>query len=122
MITSFRHIVTRVGEALEAQFPGVNYEEIEPDLRSLVAVVTGHPRHTADFEEEFISLLQSDNPGKTEILQYSMHLLRWPSVRAATENLLLVSDDPRAARTFERILEAFEPDWEDRDLFADFRS
>ncbi|MGW1062140.1 hypothetical protein [Micromonospora rubida] len=107
---------------LERQFPGVDYTEIEPALSSLVALVLDNPNLNDKFEREFEELLLLRNFGAAEILQFSMHILRWESVKRATRKALDECDDARRGRILEGVYESFDPDWEDRDLFRQFRS
>ena len=121
-LASFRAVSLEIGQLLERQMPGVNYAEIEPQLARLVDIVHRNPALIDLFEREFSSLLALKNFGAVEILQYSMHILRWASIREAAKRAFRENEDLRRRRMYERILDAFEPDWEDRDMFIRFRN
>jgi hypothetical protein len=55
-----------------------------------------------------------------EVVQYFAHRFRWAWLHAEVEQRhldCLTRVDRRLTRHYERMLEAFSPDWEDRDLF-----
>lgn len=55
-----------------------------------------------------------------EVLQYFAYRFRWGWLKSEVETRYLESStrhDHKAARHYERVLEAFADDWEDRDLF-----
>ncbi|MEU1372516.1 hypothetical protein ABZ442_02475 [Streptomyces triculaminicus] len=55
-----------------------------------------------------------------EIIQYFAHRFRWGWLEEEVRRCYLESlanEDRKSARHYERMLEAFSDDWEDRDLF-----
>ncbi|MEV7491505.1 hypothetical protein HFP69_27095 [Streptomyces sp. ARC12] len=58
--------------------------------------------------------------GTVEIIQYFAHRFRWSWLRTEVEKRYLdrlANGDHRLTRHYERMLEAFSSDWEDKDLF-----
>lgn len=84
----------------------------------LMNIVYRNPDLIDSFEMEFCSLLTLKSLGAVEILQYSMHTLPWASIREAAERAFREDEDLRRRYMYERILDAFKPDWEDRGTFA----
>ncbi|MEX1655231.1 hypothetical protein ABZ960_18955 [Streptomyces pseudovenezuelae] len=63
--------------------------------------------------------------GAAEAVQYFAHRFRWTWLREEVERRHLDSltrVDHRLIRHYERMLEAFSPEWEDRDLFPSLNS
>jgi len=63
--------------------------------------------------------------GAAEAVQYFAHRFRWTWLREEVERRHLDSlarVDHRLIRHHERMLEAFSPGWEDRDLFPNLNS
>lgn len=98
--------------------------EESQDNRKIDAILA----HTADEAEEngYTDILEKSTvqlltqrglPGLIEIIQYYGHRFRWETLRVAVVELLRNATDPRQVRAFEVMLEAFEDDWEDVDLF-----
>lgn len=71
--------------------------------------------------EVFVQLLDSGHfGGKLETIQFFAFRFKWPWLRQELTNRLAEKvevHDLRGARIYEAMLEAFEDDWEDRDLF-----
>ncbi|WP_199441409.1 hypothetical protein [Umezawaea beigongshangensis] len=84
-------------------------------------MVVDNPDQRSLFEEEFRGLIHSENFGMLEIVQYSVHVLRWPSVRSAVEFARYEVSDGRRQYVLMRVLEAFDDDWEEREVFERFR-
>jgi hypothetical protein len=117
-VRQLRRVVQRVSE-LEAATIGT--EEIEPDLRKLVEIVEANPSDLVGLKKEFLRLVQEYPPGATEILQFVMHRYRWNEVKGAISARIASTQDRRLKPALERVLAAFDPEWEDRDIFSSYR-
>lgn len=61
-------------------------------------------------------------PGIVEMLEYTMHVLRWPEIQQSL--LLLDSDgtDLRVRRSAQRVLDSYRDDWPNADIYAKYRT
>ncbi|MFI8850209.1 hypothetical protein [Streptomyces sp. 891-h] len=92
----------------------------DPVLADLAARVESVP----ESEEVKIAILYAldsrELSGSAEVVQYFAHRFRWNWLRSELEKRhsgSLANVDHRLTRHYERMLEAFTQDWEDRDLF-----
>ncbi|SMD03231.1 hypothetical protein SAMN05660733_03522 [Lentzea albidocapillata] len=51
------------------------------------------------------------------ILQFCMHTLKWPTIKEKAAALLAVTDKINAERWYRHVLESFDDNWPDRDLW-----
>lgn len=109
---------TLIGQALGVADSTPDVRAVEPLLVEIVDLLQAAPEHEEDAAQVLLSLLEpigSQLPlgemGVVEVLEFSMHRLRWGSVRAGVANLAASNSDPRVQRAAARILEAFEDDW-----------
>ena len=101
---------------------------IEPRLKDLVSLLGISPGRHEEFLSVLLSLLdpapkelQLGQPGIVEILEYSMHRLRWPEVREAIQGIASTSVDWRVRRAAERVLEAYEDEWPGGEIYEAYR-
>ncbi len=109
------------GTSWKLSFPGSTTRKSSPCAAQLTQLVVDNPDQRSLFEEEFRGLIHSENFGMLEIVQYSVHVLRWPSVRSAVEFARYEVSDGRRQYVLMRVLEAFDDDWEEREVFERFR-
>ena|ERR1022692_1187820 len=102
-------------EAAAAITYGAN--DIEPMLVELLTLIRGHPAERAGFEDLFIDLIRRSPDGTVMILEFSMHTLRWEAVRKELESLRTNTEDFNIRRSVDRVLEAFNDDWADADIY-----
>lgn len=84
-------------------------------LRFVEQAQSGHVARS-----EAISLLTKalDQRAPWEALAYSFHVLRWPELLSVLEDRREAwVNDPRAQNVWVHLRDAFNPAWEDRDLF-----
>lgn len=96
----------------------VGVDQIEPLLDDLLEFIVAHQECTDLLAPEFIGLLDTLPPSAEEIVQYCMHELRWPVIREHVERCLGRERDITRHRVYERILEAFDDDWNEREFYA----
>jgi len=94
---------------------------LEPALQRLVGIIDAHPDSLDDVKGAFVELVRSYPPGATEIIQFCMHRYRWEEVRRELEVLIGTSTDVRSLAAYRQALAAFDPAWEDRDIFESYR-
>jgi hypothetical protein len=69
-----------------------------------------------------VEIIDTSPDGVVQILEFTMHTLRWEGVRRALENLQNTTTNWNEQRTAERILEAWEDDWGDAELYDYYRT
>jgi hypothetical protein len=112
-------VIRRVSELEPAT---VGTEPLESDLNTLVEIIEHNPSDLEQFKSEFVQLVRDFPPGATEMLQFVMHRYRWEEVREEILTQLQATEDRRFKPVLERVLAAFNPNWEDRDIFAAYRA
>ena len=91
--------------------------EAEPYMRELLNLVKSHPALRPRFEIAFLDMVRAHgdhariSPYAIEILEFCMHDLRWPTIRAAAEAVARSSRDPNTPRRMQFVIDAFENTW-----------
>jgi hypothetical protein len=80
-------------------------------------LVTNHPEMRNEFVEKFGEILRKHD---LEVLEYCMHELRWPEVRAQLEAAARDADDFRLRDIFTNALSAFSDRWSGRGFYERF--
>ncbi len=91
---------------------------LEPYVVAALDLAKGNPDDRADLAGAFISLTTAGGPW--EFVAACMHALRWTEVRVAIAGHLdeaIRRDDWRAIPVLRSVVEAFENEWEDADMF-----
>ncbi|MEU9488964.1 hypothetical protein AB0D83_35920 [Streptomyces decoyicus] len=92
----------------------------DPLLADLAKLVSRDPQ-SSGVKLAILQVLDSrELSASAEVLQYFAHRFRWSWLQSEVESRRLESStrrDQKAARHYERVLEAFADEWEDRDLF-----
>lgn len=92
----------------------------DPILAKLAARVASE-QESNEVRRAFLYALDSrELSGDAEVVQYFAYLFQWIWLRSEVEKRYLdcvTNTNRRLIRHFERMLEAFSHDWEDRDLF-----
>ncbi|MFF7173144.1 MULTISPECIES: hypothetical protein [Streptomyces] len=99
----------------------------DPVLAELADLVAAAPDPESDeVKRALLHAVDSrELSGAAEAVQYFAHRFRWTWLREEVERRHLDSltrVDHRLIRHYERMLEAFSPEWEDRDLFPSLNS
>lgn len=100
---------------------GDSTTDFEPALARLLRHLETHPECRAAAERRFIDGIRGGTLG-WEVVSYCMHALRWDSVRREALRLLEGSAAPSVERALHHIVESFEDDWEDADMYERYRS
>lgn len=108
-------------QIIELAPTAVGTEEIEPHLVRLVEIIERNTESTAEIKDEFVRLVGEHPPGAVEILQFVMHRYHWDEVREEVTKGISDSSDRRWQFALRGALAAFDPNWEDRDIFATYR-
>jgi hypothetical protein len=76
----------------------------------------------AELEACFVEIVQGTQRVPTEAVEFCMRTLRWPGVRRAAADLLARTQDWRVKTAASHILEVYEDDWPDADLYELYRT
>ncbi|MBQ1122978.1 hypothetical protein [Streptomyces sp. B15] len=93
---------------------------VDPALADLAARVETAPEPDEVKTAILYTVDSRELSGSAEIVQYFAHRFRWNWLRSELEKRhsnSLATVNHKLTRHYERMLEAFTQDWEDRDLF-----
>src|SRR5437879_3801660 len=113
-------VLDRIDFLLRVEPLSEGVDQIEPLLEDLLQSIARHGECRAALEVRFEELLNDLPGGAVEILQYCMHELRWRGVEEYAKSRLDGETRVVRRRSLERILEAFDDNWSERDLYARF--
>lgn len=97
-----------------AQMP--DFQSVEPLYDLILELVQSDLSFRPVFKGQLLELLFSDHD-HLELIEYCAHALRWPELKASFEELLAATKDLRARYVIERILNAFDDNWDLRDVY-----
>lgn len=95
----------------------VGVDQMEPLFQDLLEYVLARPRCVPVLVVGYEALLDELPEGSDDLVQFTMHELRWPEVRAHTEKCLSGTEDITRRARYRDILVAFDDDWPSRDLY-----
>jgi hypothetical protein len=98
--------------------------DLEPALVEVLRLAKSCPEARPELARCFIDLVRHPERGPWEVVQFCMHSLRWSEVRAAVEEdfeRAKADQDWRAIPVLSHILAAFDPAWDDADLYRAYR-
>jgi hypothetical protein len=102
--------------------------EIEHLLYDLLKFLQRNLEKRAEFEPILFDLLERNPDGTSEIISFTMHSLRWESVKDYVEQVRdrdVEPSPPRAElrrRNYDRLLTSFDDDWDEADLYEYYRT
>lgn len=111
-ITEFEAIFAEAREKLEATY---DQPDLIPYGARLVALCQSHPELREQFGLAFIRMFFDEARNEVSLIEFAMHVLRWPEVKLAFEALshyAVSKNDWRIINPIDHILDAFEDDWE----------
>lgn len=95
-----------------------SFELAEPNYLRCLKIIRSAPHMTEDFTRSMIRLYDS-KAVSDEPLAYLMHVLKWPKVASWAEERLRALNNPIATgASLEKILAAYDDDWENREFYA----
>ncbi len=93
-------------------------DQLEPDLLNILNFTKLHADKREELAECFFGLVHDRTKGPFEILIFCMRELRWPEVRVEVEKRLEKSEDPRVHSVLNEILDVYEDEWDDADMYS----
>lgn len=109
-----RHAENVLGERFD-------FVAAEPIFDDVLRVVTQEPDRRGVFCRLLVELLRS-NAAPPELVAYCAHALRWPELKAAIEKSISSTHDRRMLFVLRNILDAFDDDWDQRDIYRRWRN
>lgn len=105
--------------AAAEQSPGVDsYEDL---LIELLGLLRSGRLARAEATLPLRTLVSEWPPGAPEILEFTMHELRWPEIRGALEDHRVHGADFRTRDLAAQVLQAFEDEWPEGDIYRTYR-
>jgi hypothetical protein len=93
--------------------------EAEPQMSRFLQYAKAHPERRAFIIELFTGSLAS-RECPWEFIQFCLHGLRWPEMRALFEQRKAEAADVDERAFWMRMLDAFDDDWEDAEFYQEF--
>jgi hypothetical protein len=84
----------------------------EDEFDRVIDHVTRHPERRNELAAAFLKVLGEPYFVDPELVEYCMHVLRWPEVKNAAEARMLVEKDLRARPGLGRVIHSFSDDWD----------
>jgi hypothetical protein len=114
VLADFSKILVSIEEARQDD------DALENAMVTLLGFIKEHPESRQVFVSEFLESVSGTKGVELDVVAFCMHELRWPEVleAARTRNR---NPHPRSMNLIARIIEAYDDDWDSRDLYAYYR-
>ncbi|KQV51515.1 MULTISPECIES: hypothetical protein [unclassified Duganella] len=97
-----------------------SFERAEPNYIRCLEIIRGAPEMRHQVFKLLTSLFEA-NLISDEPLAFLMHVLRWSEVREWAEiNIRMMSNPIATGRPLEKVIEAFDDDWENQEFYELF--
>lgn len=93
--------------------------DVEPWLEAVLSHVTAHPETRPQFADAFLRIVH-ENKGPLELVEYCMHALRWPEVKAALVTWLERENSERIRHALRGLIRSFDDDWHVANSYSRF--
>jgi hypothetical protein len=103
--------------ALLAWERGMSTEDYEPAFAELLDFALSHPEAAAEVQLLTLEFLGNPSSNAGDLVGYLMHTLRDGAVRREAASRLAASTGPVSGEIFADVVNAFDEDWSDRDLY-----
>ncbi|WP_064741755.1 hypothetical protein [Hamadaea tsunoensis] len=97
----------------------VGVDQVEPLLDDLLNRIHHRPHCWPVVSQRLEALLEAIDYNNVVIIGYCMHELRWEQIRSKTVELKAAAG-PDQVLLYHRVLESFQDDWPERDLYERF--
>ena len=114
LITQLKTLCQETQDKWEITY-GVN--EIEDCLLKILILIKQNSKHRSEFSDYFIERIQRKEKFPLEIIIFCMRELQWVEIEEAVTNEMYKASDPRIISAMKQILEVYEVDWEDGDMY-----
>jgi hypothetical protein len=115
-----QHVHELFSAANKACEEGQSIADFEPAFVALLNYLDQHPGCHAYAEHSFVEDIRGGN-FCWELVSFCMHKLRLEAVRDEAVRALSTLHDPRSKAVLSHVLESFEDEWKDADMYAYYR-
>ena len=112
-----KELLQLFSEAEAACNQGKSTADFEAPFVRLLQYIKEHPESRNAAEGRFLAGLHARTT-PWELISFCMHELRWEPVRQAIEQLMRHATDPRNQRVLRLIVESFDDQWDERQLYS----
>ncbi len=91
--------------------------EIEPELLNILDFVKKNIAYRMEIANCFIDIINDYTKGPLEIVVFCMRELQWQEVKEAAGSRQISHKDPRVKFAMQKILDVYEREWNDADLY-----
>ena len=88
----------------------------EKNLIEALSFVKENKKYKPELLKYFIGILNGEVDMPLELVEFCMRELQWPEIKTLALEQLKKSD-PRIRSSMEHVLEVYEPEWSDSDLY-----
>jgi hypothetical protein len=92
-------------------------KKYEPSFLRILNFIKSNEDFHSEFKKGFIQIIRNPDLAIWEIVMFCMRDLKWREVYEVAHFEHSVSNDIRTKDALEKIMEVFEDEWEDADLF-----
>jgi len=90
--------------------------QVEPSYLRLLSLLKNNPEFKSIFVVKLLFILDKNN-APWEIIQFCMRELQWNEIKQEIETRLRVAEDLRMVAILNHILEVYDKEWVDADLY-----
>lgn len=98
----------------------LDISKVEPEFEKVLTLIQAHPECHVEFVDGFIEILKDAKKGPSELVSFCVHELRWNDLRSRLLEWMKTERSERVRPVLRDVLEAFEDDWRDADMFRHF--
>lgn len=91
--------------------------DLEPYLLDILKFTKNNLELKSKLAKSFIKIINDHRNGPLEIVMFAMRELRWEEVMMAALERKRTSTDPRVWTGMNDVLDVYEDDWEDADMY-----
>jgi hypothetical protein len=113
VLTEFSKILVSIEEARQDD------DAVESAMVTLLGFIKAHPEARPAFVSAFVESVSGTKGAALDVIAFCMHELRWPEILEAARTCNR-NPNPRSMNLIARIIEAYDDDWDSRDLYAYF--
>lgn len=91
--------------------------DIEENLLEILVFIKNNIQYRADISNYFIDRIHRKKIFPLEIIIFAMRELQWPEIKEAALDEINAADDPRIISAMNHILEVYDKEWQDAEMY-----
>jgi hypothetical protein len=130
---SFEEFLQLAAKAKEREDAAIGADEFEPEFVEVLKFVRDHSEIRPQVVAEFSRILKDRTYGHYTLIQFCMHELRWPEMKAEAQKIHATFQNEVAQKKLYRsplqhvsyledVLSSFESTWDSKELFKYYES